>query len=112
MTQPQVVQPDLFSVPRARRTDPETSRQAANSISFDRLTRTQELVLNGLRAQGPATDEELLAPFRSRCLQVGPLINPFAVGARSSFVKGRVADSGDRRKTKHGQKSTVWRAVE
>jgi len=66
MTPPQVVQPDLFSVPRARRTDPETSRQAANSISFDRLTRTQELVLNGLRAQGPATDEELLARFRSR----------------------------------------------
>lgn len=59
MTKPQAVQVGLFDVARARRDDPETSHQAAESISLGRLTWAQELVLYTLTTHGPATDEEL-----------------------------------------------------
>ena len=58
-------QPSLFDSAHSRWSDPDTSKQAAASIPLERLTRTQNLVLAGLK-MGPATDEELIARFRSR----------------------------------------------
>jgi hypothetical protein len=70
MSRPQVKQVSdsqstFFDYTKARWSDPETSRPAAESMSLERLTR-QELVLAGLRIVGPSADEQLIASFRSR----------------------------------------------
>jgi hypothetical protein len=110
MTQQQAVQVGLFDAPRARREDPETSKQAADSIPLERLTRTQELVIYGLSTHGPATDEELISVFRSRW--PGSRISDQSICSRRAELvrKGLVRDSGNRRRTQHGQRSVVWEA--
>jgi hypothetical protein len=53
----------FFDVPRARWSDPQTSKLAANSIALTKLTETQERVLTVLRWGGPATDDEIEQQF-------------------------------------------------
>jgi hypothetical protein len=110
MTRPQVLQPGLFDVPRARRDDPETSKQTADSIPLERLTKTPELVIYGLSTHGPATDEELIRVFRNRW--PGSRISDQSIRSRRAELvrKGLVRDSGSRRRTQHGQRSVVWEA--
>jgi hypothetical protein len=110
MTHHQVVQQNFFDVPRARRDDPETSKRAADSIPLERLTRTQELVLAGLTL-APATDEELIARFRSRWSACR--VSEQSIRSRRAELvrQGLVVDSGARRLTKHRQKSTVWQVA-
>jgi hypothetical protein len=88
--------------------DAETWKRAAESISLERLTRTQELVLAGLQIVGPSTDDELIAAFRRRWPSCR-LSDQSIRSRRAQLVrKGLVRDSGRRRLTKRGQRSAVW----
>lgn len=53
----------LFDEPRARHTDPETSHEAARSVSEEISRTIRAHVLTLLRARGPLTDEDLVFEF-------------------------------------------------
>ena len=58
-------QGDLFSVPRARWSNPATSKAAAESISLSAVTETQERILTILKFHGPLSDEQLEENFET-----------------------------------------------
>ena len=84
-------QAPIFDYPKARWSDPTTSREAAESISFDKLTRTQELVLFAFRALGPSTDEELVRAFRERWPSCR--VSPQSIRSRRAELRRRVWSS-------------------
>lgn len=88
--------------PRARKTDPETSRQGPSRV---RIAGHRLEVLALLR-QRPRTDEELVA-----CLS-GQMSASGARTRRAELVRaGLVRDSGHRRRGTTGRRMTVWAAV-
>lgn len=102
-----VDQPSLFeSSPVARRTDPETSWQAARSVKH--LRESQTIMLGRLRV-GPATDEDLY-----RWPVINKTMSPSGARTRRKELvdMGLVEDSGVRDKTRSGRKTIVWRVVE
>jgi hypothetical protein len=96
-------------VARARDTDPETSHAAAASLSSEKIRESQALVLGLLRADGPMTDETLVAVVEERELRLSPS------GARTRRKElvdlGLVEDSGGRVRTGSGRAAIVWRAI-
>ena len=99
----------LLDSPSARnspfRQDPETSFAAARSIDERRLSKTQALVLEALKA-GPAIDEQIVFRVRERAR-----VSAASVRSRRAELvrKGLVIDSGKRRPTEFGNLSIVWR---
>lgn len=99
-------QSDLFSVPRARREDPETSHEAAGSVR--NLTAVQSAILMILRAAGPGTDEEIARAYLS--LDRPPCSPSGLRSRRAELVRlGKVEDSGERVKLETGRNAIVWR---
>jgi hypothetical protein len=90
--------------PRARASDPETSHDAAQSISD--ISGDQQFILEWLNFLGPCTDEELLNSLPSER-------SPSGVRTRRSelVAMNLVRDSGKRRKTRSGRNAIVWEAV-
>jgi hypothetical protein len=104
-------QPSLFSVPRARRDDPETSQRAAASIPIGRVSELQEPILGILCVEGPHTDEALIARFRE--LWPERRATDQSIRSRRSELcrRGLVRATGRHGITANGGKSTVWRAT-
>lgn len=91
-------------MPRARRTDPETSHEAAASV--DNITATQSFVLQALKK--PRTDPQLIEAYRQ--LKKAPPASESGIRTRRSELveKGLVVDSGTRSRTPFGRKAIVW----
>jgi DNA-binding MarR family transcriptional regulator len=87
----------------ARRTDPETAHEAAESIS-DALPALEAQVLTALRARGDrgATTHELAEYLQLSLVTVSPRLRPLA-------LKGLVLDSGFKRAGSSGRRSIVWK---
>jgi RecJ-like exonuclease len=89
----------------ARRSDPETSREAAASITAERLRNSQQIILNTLRRYGPMTDEDI---YRRTATTMSPS------GARTRraelVARGLVYDTGKRETLASGRKAVVWGA--
>jgi hypothetical protein len=99
-------QPSLFDQrPRARWSDPLTSHQAAASVT--RMRRSQAAVLAVLREEGPATDEEIAARYRT---PPRPMQSPSGLRTRRAELveAGLVRDSGERRRLPSGRLGIVW----
>jgi hypothetical protein len=97
----------LFDVsPRARSTDPETSWEAARSITPHVLRENQAAVLNVLRLYGPLTDEGIAAYYGDR-----PKQSPSGLRTRRHELQelGLVEDSGERARLRSGRQAIVWR---
>lgn len=96
---------DLLNIPLARRTDPHTSHEAAESLAR-RATqrRTVLMILRGL-PEG-VTDEELVS-------LIGANLSPSGVRTRRHELveQGLVVDTGIRRKTNSGRSAIVWAAA-
>lgn len=100
-------------MPRARRTDPLTSHQAAQSVSEKTLTTVKKGILK-LLAQKPMCDETLFdeyctwacgnADFGQR------FPSPSGLRSRRSELvdEGLVIDSGQRVKMRSGRNAIVW----
>lgn len=100
------MQPDLLEgIPqRFRNTDPDTSVEAAASVSTA-IRAAQQRVLDWLKTQPEgATDEELLAAMGSRS-------SHFRTRRSELTGRGLVIDSGQRRKLVSGRNGIVWVAV-
>jgi len=96
----------MTKMPRARRSDPRTSHDAAESVK--NVTATQAFVLRVLRK--PRTDTQLIEAYRS--LKKAPLASESGIRSRRAELvdKGLVADTGQRALTPFGRQSTVWAA--
>lgn len=85
----------------ARRTDPETSHDAAASVP--NIRKSQELILTIL-SRCPQTDEEIFSHLPS-----GVMSPSGARTRRSELVAaGRVIDTGERRRTISNRRTIVW----
>ncbi len=93
----------------ARRTDPETSWEAARSVS-KKLRETQTAVLTFLRQYGPMTDEKLVAEYA--LLHATPSQSPSGLRTRRGELvrQGLVRDTGRREKLRSGSSGNVWEA--
>lgn len=97
-------------MPEARRTDPQTSHDAAASITEETLTRNQRDVLEHLRIGGPSTDFDLVDALCNR----GRLMSPSGCRTRRKELTeaGLIRDSGKKMRLPTGRKAIVWEAVE
>lgn len=94
--------------PVARRGDPETSHEAAASVTG--LRESQAEVLGVIRRRGPMTDEEVLKVLIDRGER--PWTPSGARTRRSELVAaGVVRDSGRRKRLATGRRSILWEAV-
>lgn len=90
---------------RARNSDPETSHQAARSVT--KIRETQQLILDLLKVHGPMTDEQIYA------LIPAGRMSPSGARSRRKELQAdlhRIEDSGFRALTKAGRKTIIWRA--
>lgn len=98
--------PEPLWVPTARKTDPDTSHEAARYAALNAAT-LRAMALRELVAAGDAglTDFELAARCRSQ---------QTSVGKRRGELRdsGLVEDSGERRPSPSGAAAIVWRATE
>lgn len=89
---------------KARKTDPKTSHDAADSVKD--ITRTQEYILKALRK--PRNDSQLIEAYRS--FKTAPQASESGIRSRRSELVGAglVTDSGNRVKMPSGRYSIVW----
>jgi hypothetical protein len=88
-----------------RKTDPDTSRDAALSVSEETLTKTQAFILKSLKR--PRTDEQLVAAFRA--FKTAPWASESGIRSRRAELakRGLVAIVGES-KTASGRRAYVW----
>lgn len=96
-------------VAKARRTDPETSHQAAASV--DNISDTQKVIHHLLRT--PMTDVELVEAFYKAVNRNVLWASESGIRSRRAELveKGLVADSGQRQKLASGRYAIVWKAL-
>lgn len=97
---------------RARKTDPKTSQQAADSVR--NITATHERILDILREYGPMNDEQIadICEYQVQKADM-PYVSESGLRSRRSELvsRGLVVDSGDRVKMRSGRNSIVWKAI-
>jgi hypothetical protein len=93
-----------MKTPKARRTDPKTSHDAADSVRD--VTATQEYVLRALRR--PRADVELVEAYRN--FKRAPRASESGLRTRRSELvrQGLVRDSGRRIVLESGRAAIVW----
>jgi hypothetical protein len=100
-------------MPNARRTDPDTSWEAALSIDGATLNKVQKNILNLLNTA--MCDQELVEEYRYWSRQLGDdYASDSSIRTRRAELvrKGLVVDTGERRKTLSGRNTVVWKKAE
>lgn len=100
------------AVAKARRTDPVTSHQAAQSVANQ--TEVQHAILEVLKHAGPLCDQEIIRAYiRSEYAASFPRQSDAGLRTRRAelVAKGMVRDSGTRVKLPSGRSSIVWEAT-
>ena len=107
---------DRVEQARARRTDPDTSRAAADSV--DDLTSRQAGVLHALFERGPMTDAQLVEVYDGLRERFGddlyPPQAPQGIRTRRSelVAAGHVIDTGEVGLSDYGRPAIVWAAAD
>jgi len=102
-------QPDLFSYPKSHWADPETSREAAESIPLERVSEVQHKILTLLKIHGPMSDEQLVERFDG-CWPSSATDQSVRSRRGELVRKGLVVDTGRRSTTRYGRSCVVWGA--
>jgi hypothetical protein len=96
-------------MPRYRKTDPVTSRLAAESVTEETITATQKAILYKLEC--PMTDYQLVQVLRVD-IEMGeqPFVSESGIRSRRAELveKGLVHDTGLRTKMPSGRYAIVW----
>lgn len=95
-------------MPAARFTDPQTSHEAAASVT--NVTQTQQIILMILKKFGSMSDQKLVRNFG----YIAPAISSESGirSRRAELVKlGLVEDSGDRERLNSGRNAIIWKAA-
>lgn len=95
----------IFGRPTARRTDPDTSHEAADSLSHEHIRATQQRILGLLQNFGPMTDHEIEAQWP------WPPVSPSGLRTRRAELvdQGRVTHNGQYRTLASGRRARVWK---
>jgi predicted ArsR family transcriptional regulator len=93
---------DMLEWAKARRTDPDTSKQAAGKVN---TTALEAAVFGALKAHGPQTINEVADVLRLSLVTVSPRFAPLR-------DKGLIKDSGVRRLGEAGRSRIVWEIVQ
>jgi len=90
----------------ARRTDPETSHEAAESVKD--ISDLQRMIWDYFELWGPHTDEAMYEAMNCK-----GWVSPSGFRSRRAelVAKGLLEFSGDYGRTKAGRISRIWRAV-
>jgi hypothetical protein len=92
-------------VPNTRHTDPQTSHEAAKSVS--RLADSYRIILDLFASFGPMNDEQLIKLWKSHSNK--PASDSGIRSRRSELAAhGKVIDTGERVKMSSGRASIVW----
>lgn len=93
----------------ARSTDPETSHEAAASISAEHIRMSQKAVLGLLQTFGSMTHEQMV----TRRYGAHPIQSPSGIRTRCRELvrMGLIRDSGARQMLATGRKAIVWEVV-
>lgn len=91
-------------MPFARKSDPQTSHDAADSV--DDITETKQYILEALRS--PRNDHQMIQAFRS--MLNAPAVSDQSIRSRRAELvdAGLIEDSGQREKMPSGRWSIVW----
>lgn len=101
-------QPDLFSVPRAKWSDPSTSKEAAASVSLQRISETQQRVLEVFRFNGVMCDERLVELYEG--YWPNSATDQSIRSRRGELArKGKIYDTGKRGVTRFNRRCVIWR---
>lgn len=102
-----MTQPSLpFGDPVARRTDPDTSWDAARSVDLRRRTRTHSEILAILAAHGPLMDHEIAAHAITRGSFTSP--SGFRTRRKELTARGFVVFTGRYGHTPAGRRAEIW----
>jgi hypothetical protein len=107
--------PDPTPTPRARRTDPETSHEAAASIAPPKQRATQAAVLDLFQRHGPMHDYRMIDAYSLERAGLGwpPQTRSGLQTRRHELVTaGLLEDSGERVRLETGRRAIVWRVPE
>jgi hypothetical protein len=99
-------------MPNARLTDPETSHQAAKSVS--KLKEMYDTMLIAFESLGPMNDDQLIRLWRVGVNELGwREASESGIRSRRSelVAQGKLEDSGRRVQMKSGRMSIVWSIV-
>lgn len=94
---------------KARRTDPATSHQAAQSVTG--LTETQERIY-ALLKEAPRTDEEIYERMVQHYGETATSLSGARTRRRELVDLGLARDSGGRDTTRAGRLTIIWEAIE
>lgn len=93
-------------------TDPETSHEAALSITPKRLRDTQAAVLGMFHDYGPMTHEQLIERYLGDEDKPQQTDSGLRTRCRELVRLGKVRDSGKRDRLASGRQAIIWEAVE
>ena len=99
----------------ARRTDPQTSHDAARSLPSEKIRKSQEAVLRFMRESGPMTDETLVDdyPIWARRGDRPKQSSSGLRTRRNELVRRKlVVDTGRTEVLSSGRKAIVWAPVD
>lgn len=97
-------------MPHARISDPETSHEAAKSVS--KLKDMYDTMLIAFESLGPMNDEQLIKLWKVGVRELGwREASESGIRSRRSelVAQGKIIDSGTRLKMSSGRMSIVWR---
>jgi len=97
---------------RARTDDPDTSHEAAASVSQVRMTKTRQAILDLLKRYGPLSDERIWDGLVYQGLDGNTSLSGARTRRSELVAAGRVYDTGERAKGKTGRNMIVWAAKE
>jgi len=100
-------QTDLFPPhTRVRKTDPQTSRDAAESVTSERIRKSQSEVLSLFYVYGPMTDKQLVE--RAAIRNVKQSESGLRTRRSELVTLGKLKDTGKRKRLDSGRKAIVW----
>lgn len=92
----------------ARATDPDTSHEAAEGFSIERLTAIQRDVFEWFRSVGRGTDEDLELALGEKY----PAFSTLRKRRTDIFQRHLIRDSGERRLNRNGRRMIVWEVAD
>lgn len=103
--------------PRARKTDPQTSREAAASVDKRRVSDTHKLILRIFASAGELCDLDLEVVYQGRRAAAPGLYPEISDSGlrtrRSELVNGGLlADSGRKTTLPTGRKAILWKITD
>lgn len=102
-------QPGLFDYAKSRWDNPDTSRQAAESIPLERVSETQKRVIEVFRFNDWEMSDERLVELYLDYWPASATDQSIRSRRGELVRKGKIFNTGKRTVTKYGRSAVIWR---